>query len=66
MNEQNNLDEKLDVDFSKIMNEIFKSKIRKNITYSEKEVKELCYKAAIINFDKSNILQEFENWFNIN
>lgn len=27
MNEQNNLDEKLDVDFSKIMNEIFKSKI---------------------------------------
>jgi len=66
MNEQNKLDEKLDVDFIKLMNEIFKSKIKKNITYSEKEVKKLCFEAAIINFDKNNMLQEFENWFNIN
>jgi len=66
MNEQNNLDEKLDVEFIKLMNEIFKSKIKKNITYSEKEVKKLCFEAAIINFDKNNMLQEFENWFNIN
>ena len=66
MNEQNNLDEKLDVEFIKLMNEIFKSKIKKNVTYSEKEVKKLCFEAAIINFDKNNMLQEFENWFNIN
>jgi|SRR5690554_404521 len=37
-----------------------------NNTYTEKEVRRLCSKAALINLNKENILEEFEDWFNKN